>query len=170
MPKKSVSGESSAGGDVLVKVYHKRQLERHQEEEQLQRVRDNRRRWEDSMRQETDRMLEEEEERARGGDRNSRSRRKLPNFSSILPKRLVGKQGNAEAIGGKGDLRMCKVCKAGPIENQACPDLGTHNNTSTYYRKQNVSANLNPNHCPNCGWFDPNWNQWPYWDGVYGPH
>lgn len=59
-----------------------------------------------------------------------------------------------------GDLRMCRNCRAGPVENQACRDLGLHNNES--------GGNLN--RCRNCGWFSAEWHDWLPWDGVMYPH
>lgn len=87
-------------------------------------------------------------------------------FAKVIGKNNCG----AEFFGGIGDLRMCKRCRTGPIENQACPDLEAHNNTSTTYRNSPVYSNVKPNHCPNCDWFSSDWHEWPYWDGVYGPH
>jgi len=70
---------------------------------------------------------------------------------------MAGRDGGAAAIGGRGDVRMCGRCKAGPIENRACSDLNAHNDSGV-------------NHCPNCNWFDANWQNWPMWDGIPGPH
>jgi hypothetical protein len=52
-----------------------------------------------------------------------------------------------------GDLRMCRSCRAGPIENLACRNLSTHNEG-------------NQNACKNCGWFSAEWHDWPMWDKV----
>jgi hypothetical protein len=67
-------------------------------------------------------------------------------------------------------LRMCRRCRAGPVENMACADLRTHNNTATDYKGRRVASVTNPNACPRCGWYNSDWRQWPYWDGTYGPH
>jgi rubrerythrin len=82
----------------------------------------------------------------------------------------VGGDGGAAAFGGRGDFRMCGRCKTGPIENFACSDLAAHNDTSTSYKGNTVAATSRPNDCPNCGWFDENWHNWPMWDGIHGPH
>ena len=58
---------------------------------------------------------------------------------------------------GLSDLRMCRRCRAGPVENDRCPDLNERNRN-------------NCNRCPACGWFSPKWHDWPMWDGVYGRH
>jgi len=82
----------------------------------------------------------------------------------------VGGDGGAAAFGGRGDFRMCGRCKTGPIENFACSDLAAHNDTSTSFKGNTVAATSRPNDCPNCGWFDGNWHNWPMWDGIHGPH
>jgi len=61
---------------------------------------------------------------------------------------------------GVGDFRMCKKCRAGPVTNDRCSNLQTHNNE--------VAGGAN--RCRNCGWFTANWHEWPMWDGKYGPH
>ena len=76
---------------------------------------------------------------------------------------MAGRDGGASVVGGIGDVRMCGRCKAGPIENKACPDLGAHND----YTRAGASR---VNHCPNCDWFDAKWRNWPMWDGIPGPH
>ena len=76
---------------------------------------------------------------------------------------MAGRDGGAAVIGGRGDVRMCGRCKAGPIENKACSNLSTHND----YSGEGASR---VNHCPNCDWFDGDWHNWPAWDGIPGPH
>lgn len=48
--------------------------------------------------------------------------------------------------------RMCGQCGSGPVSNEACHSLSAHNVGRC-------------NHCPVCGWFDPDWMKWPAWDG-----
>lgn len=62
-------------------------------------------------------------------------------------------RGGAQILGGTGDLRMCYRCRAGPIENIACSNLKTHNNTSRDYKGAKVVSVNDPNACPHCGWF-----------------
>jgi len=68
--------------------------------------------------------------------------------------------------GGQGndfdndELRMCRRCRAGPVENEACNDLQMHNG----------EAGGDLNVCKNCGWFSREWTDWLEWDGVMGPH
>lgn len=80
----------------------------------------------------------------------------------------VRAEGGASAFGGSGDFRMCRRCRTGPIENKACANLSTHNNSF----QDSSGVRRRPNACPNrnCGWFSSNWHDWPYWDGVFGPH
>jgi len=61
---------------------------------------------------------------------------------------------------GKGDFRMCRKCRAGPVTNDRCRDLASHNN--------DVPGGANQ--CRKCGWFTAEWHDWPMWDGVFGPH
>lgn len=80
-------------------------------------------------------------------------------------------EGNARHLGGRGELRMCGKCKCGPIMNHACDDLDAHNNNATTYAEfKTVMAKEKPNHCPSCGWFNPDFSKWPIWDGIEGPH
>ncbi|CAK9016509.1 Hypothetical protein SCF082_LOCUS13226 [Durusdinium trenchii] len=67
----------------------------------------------------------------------------------------------SQMVGRQGCARMCRRCRAGPIMNDACSNLATHNRDGHRRRV---------NHCPRCGWFDRNWHHWPEWDGIYGPH
>ena len=70
-------------------------------------------------------------------------------------------QHNAEnRLLGRGDFRMCKRCRCGPVTNDRCRDLALHNNE--------VAGGANK--CCNCGWFSKEWHDWPMWDGVFGPH
>jgi len=61
---------------------------------------------------------------------------------------------------GVGDFRMCRSCRSGPVTNDRCADLASHNN----------EVPGGANRCRNCGWFTANWHEWPMWDGKYGPH
>jgi hypothetical protein len=61
---------------------------------------------------------------------------------------------------GVGDFRMCRSCRSGPVTNERCADLASHNN----------EVPGGANRCRNCGWFTANWHEWPMWDGKYGPH
>jgi hypothetical protein len=61
---------------------------------------------------------------------------------------------------GVGDFRMCRKCRAGPVTNDHCSNLQTHNN----------DAPGGANRCRSCGWFSKEWHDWPMWDGVFGPH
>ncbi|CAJ1342649.1 unnamed protein product [Effrenium voratum] len=63
---------------------------------------------------------------------------------------------------GQGTARMCRRCRAGPIMNDHCGNLATHN--------RDPGRRRNANHCPRCGWFDKLWQNWPEWDGIYGAH
>jgi hypothetical protein len=67
----------------------------------------------------------------------------------------------ATAIGERGDMRMCRQCKAGPVVNYACSDLNAHNNAQTTYKGYTVRATARPNNCPNCNWFSARWHDWP---------
>ena len=61
---------------------------------------------------------------------------------------------------GVGDFRMCRSCRSGPVTNDRCADLASHNN----------EVPGGANRCRNCGWFTANWHEWPMWDGIVGPH
>ena len=161
------------------------EVRKYNEERRLNRER--RRDWELSQRLESDRSMHKKDQKARAQTQELRRRRQNSSDSlstmgghttqSDAENSNNNKKNNnssSKSLGGlmkrPGDLRMCKMCRTGPIENQSCPDLQEHNDSTPYYHGQNVGSRKNPNHCPNCGWFHPSWNQWPYWDGVYGPH
>ena len=145
-----------------------------QEQTQLQEARRQReleRQRREAARQERERQRLERERQARAEaealqcrlqDEQNKDRRA---FAAV-----VGQAGNAGHFGGNGDFRMCRHCKAGPVENIACADLATHNDSSTRYNGHGVASRDSPNHCPNCNWFDADWHQWPMWDGIHGPH
>ena len=78
--------------------------------------------------------------------------------------------GGAAAVGGRGELRMCGECKAGPVALNACADLASHNDGSSAYKASTSFSVPKPNNCKNCGWCDENFENWPEWDGVWGPH
>ena len=134
----------------------KRALER-QRQEQL-------RREQERLRQERVRRAQQEarELRERHANEDAQARQ---SFAAAR-----GGRNQASAFGGCGDLRMCGRCKAGPFENRNCSDLRLHNVFETTYKGTAVAGKLKPNHCPNCDWHDPDWNNWPYFDGVFGPH
>ena len=132
-------------------------------EEELRAARAERRRREDAARRERERRRQAEEEAAR------RRRAADELATAQLFQRAKG-DGGAAAIGERGDLRMCKRCKAGPVALNACADLGAHNDGSTQYKGNAVASTSRPNNCKNCDWFDADWHQWPEWDGVWGPH
>ena len=75
-----------------------------------------------------------------------------------------------------GDLRMCGRCKAGPWRKRGCNDMRRHNNNNVPLmfnasrRTHNDNSGGTPNRCTNCFWFDADWNKWPVWDRVMGPH
>ena len=71
--------------------------------------------------------------------------------------RQNGGQGNAY---DNNELRMCRRCRAGPVENRCCNDLASHNGED--------GGGINC--CRSCGWFSPNYTDWLLWDGVMGPH
>lgn len=64
-----------------------------------------------------------------------------------------------------GDLRMCGRCHAGPWRKQGCNDMRAH---STWFSSH--TGDRTHNRCRNCMWFEPDWRNWPVWDGVMGPH
>ena len=143
-----------------------------EEEERRQQERAEERRQRELARLERERVLREKAERAER-ERQELLRRHEQEEAATQSafSSAAGENNNgAASFGGSGDLRMCKRCKAGPFENQACSNLGSHNDTSTSYKGNTVQSTANPNHCPHCGWFHSDWHQWPYWDGVHGPH
>ncbi|KAL7579566.1 hypothetical protein ACA910_007935 [Epithemia clementina (nom. ined.)] len=148
-------------------------VERDAEEEERQaRVRAEERRQRELARLERERILREQAEKAERERAELLARHREEEEATRAAFTKVAGEDNSGAIafGGVGDLRMCKRCKAGPIENMACSNLQAHNDTSNAYKGASVRSTTNPNHCPNCGWFDADWHKWPYWDGVPGPH
>ena len=143
-----------------------------QEEVQRARVRAEERRQRELARLERERVLREQAEKAERERQELLARhREDEEATRVAFARAAGSNNDgARSLGGIGDLRMCKRCRAGPMENKSCPDLKAHNDDSTSYKGETVSAKVNPNHCPHCGWFDDNWHNWPFWDGIYGPH
>ena len=142
------------------------------EEERQAQVRAEERRQRELARLERERVLREqalkaERERA---EMVARHRREEDATRNAFARAAGDSNNGAQAFGGSGDLRMCKRCRAGPIENKYCTDLAAHNDSSSSYKGETVRAKSKPNHCPHCDWFDANWHNWPYWDGVYGPH
>eukprot|EP00434_Breviolum_minutum_P020242 symbB.v1.2.017850.t1/scaffold1401.1/size121277/3 len=106
-------------------------------------------------RRELDMLREQEELQRQQTERVAEERRQRAQELDDLARRAV-----TQMVGRNGTARMCGRCRAGPIMNDACSNLATHN------RDQRRRAN----HCPRCNWFDRNWNKWPEWDGIYGPH
>ena len=140
------------------------------EQERLETRRE-RRRQEEAERKERERERLERERKAREAEAALRQKHADDeNATREALARAVGREDNAEAFGGRGDFRMCKVCKAGPIENIACSDLEAHNDNSNQYKGSTVVRTTNPNHCRHCGFYDSNWHNWPKWDGIFGPH
>ena len=68
---------------------------------------------------------------------------------------------------GVGDFRMCGRCRSGPVTNDRCADLASHNE-GRHEGHEEVPGGAN--RCRNCGWFSAKWHEWPMWDGVWGPH
>ena len=119
-----------------------RQRERAAREEQARR--------EEQRRQEEQARLRREREEA--------ERQKREREAQEQADLLAMQQHNAENRRlGRGDFRMCKKCRAGPVTNEACSNLASHNDGGA-------------NQCRNCGWFSANWHDWPMWDGKFGPH
>lgn len=107
-------------------------------------------------RRELEMLREQEELQRQHAERVAEERRQRARELDDLARRAV-----AQMVGPERRARMCGRCRAGPIMNDACSNLATHNSDSSRRRA---------NHCPRCNWFDRNWNNWPEWDGVYGPH
>lgn len=124
--------------------------------EQRRRQRAMERQQEEARRREEERRRQEQVRRAQAEARALQERQEAQTRQAFAAAR--GGRNQARTFGGSGDLRMCRRCKAGPFENQACSNLATHNGRN------------HANHCPNCGWHDPNWHNWPYFDGIHGPH
>lgn len=129
-----------------------------EEERLLQQRREERRQREEQARQERERVRMEQERQARAESEQIRRRNDEAERETLAAfSRLVGQSGNATSIGERGDIRMCRVCKAGPVVNMACSNLSTHNQRGC-------------NRCRHCGHFEANWSRWLPWDGVTGPH
>ena len=134
---------------------------RRQEEEVRRRQREERRRREEQARRERERQRQEQERKAR--EEAEALRRRNAEAEAATERAFATAGTSAATFGGKGQLKMCGRCKAGPFENKACADLASHNDAI-------AGSSRNANHCPNCGWFNPRWEKWPLWDGVHGPH
>ena len=104
-----------------------------------------------------ERAAREEQARLRR-EREEAERQKREREAQEQADLLAMQQHNAENRRlGRGDFRMCKKCRAGPVTNEACSNLASHNDGGA-------------NRCRNCGWFSENWHDWPMWDGKFGPH
>jgi len=73
---------------------------------------------------------------------------------------------DARVFGGQGELRMCGQCRTVPFENKACHNHSDQNR----WKEHEATTRRRPNECPNCGWYNSDWYQWPEFDGIYGPH
>ena len=76
--------------------------------------------------------------------------------------------GSVDAAKLRAELRkqfpkahQCKMCGCGPVEDSACADLQTHHGEEIGDGRGSKVSNA----CPQCGWFSPNINDWPAWDG-----
>ena len=58
---------------------------------------------------------------------------------------------------GDRELRMCGDCEYGPVVNENCYDLTTHQGDAV------AGGHIN-NSCPRCGWFTGDINDWPIWN------
>jgi len=159
------------GGLIQARLHLKDAKENAKEEERQRKAREERR-IREQERLEQERILRKKREKAEREKRELQRRHRQEEVATRDAfRRVAGADNNgAETFGGAGDFRMCRRCRTGPIENQACSDLEAHNDTGTSYKGNNVGEKANPNHCPHCGWFHKDWKKWPYWDGVYGPH
>ena len=122
-----------------------RQRERAAREEQARR--------EEQRRQEEQARLRREREEA---ERQKREREAEEQAGLLAMQQHNAENGRL----GKGDFRMCRKCRCGPVTNDRCRDLARHNNE--------VAGGAN--RCRNCGWFTAEWHDWPMWDGKFGPH
>ena len=128
-----------------------------QEEFELRRASMNRAREAQQQRElERQRIRLQEEEQRRQAEIQAEERRRRAQELDELARRAV-----AQMV-GHGTARMCRRCRSGPVMNENCSNLATHNRDTVNRR--------NANHCPRCGWFDRNWQNWPEWDGIDGPH
>lgn len=140
------------------------------QEERRRQQRAERRRLAQEAQRERERQLCEEAQRARQAADELRRQHEAAEAATVEAFANARVEGGARVLGGTGDLRMCRRCRAGPVENVACANLETHNNASIDYKGNAVASVENPNACPHCGWFNSNWHRWPYWDGIHGPH
>lgn len=142
------------------------------EEEERRNERAERRRREEEARIARERALREEARRASEAADALRRQHEAEEDATRQAFANAGGEGGARALGGtsRGDFRMCRRCRAGPIENMACADLSAHNNADARYKGRAVASVQSPNACPHCNWFNSDWHSWPYWDGIYGPH
>jgi len=140
------------------------------QEEERRRERAERRRQEEEARRVREQQLHQEAQRARQAAEELRRQHMAAEAATTEAFANARVEGGARLLGGIGDLRMCRRCRAGPIENRACADLDAHNNKSTDYKGSTVASVRRPNACPHCNWFTSDWRNWPYWDGIYGPH
>mmetsp|Transcript_16628 Transcript_16628/g.37339 ORF Transcript_16628/g.37339 Transcript_16628/m.37339 type:complete len:158 (+) Transcript_16628:121-594(+) len=58
------------------------------------------------------------------------------------------------------NARMCPRCQCGPVINENCPDLQTHQGERSATGHGTIS-----NACRQCGFFSRDWNAWLPWDG-----
>jgi len=131
-------------------------------------ARDERRRQEEAARLAREAALREEERRAREAAEALRRQHVADEEATNAAFARAGAEDGGRAFGMKGDARMCGRCKTGPLYNERCADLAAHNDS---YR-DNEGRLRRANECPNpdCRWYNPHWHQWPYWDGIFGPH
>jgi len=127
-----------------------------------------RRRREEAIRLAREEALREEERRAREADAALRRKHEADEKATRDAFARARGEGGGRAFGMQGDARMCSRCKTGPLYNENCTNLATHN--ASY--RDNRGRLRRANECPNadCRWYNPHWHQWPYWDGTFGPH
>jgi hypothetical protein len=141
-----------------------------EQEERRRQERQERRRRDEEAAQAREKALREEARRAQEAAELLQRQHAAAEAATTEAFANARGESGAQALGGRGDLRMCHRCRAGPYENKACADLSLHNNDSTFYDGDRVTSVKHPNACLNCGWFHHDWRQWPYWDGIYGAH
>jgi hypothetical protein len=59
------------------------------------------------------------------------------------------------------DLRCCGQCGFGPFTKFACNDMAAHNDKIFTIDKNGRRRQRGSNECPECGWFDSEWHNWP---------
>lgn len=116
-------------------VRQRQEQERRRQEQERQRQEQERQRQEKERQRQEALRLEQERLEAIQQDRQRREKEADEATAEMLKR--------SGAL--NGDLRMCKRCRAGPIENKACPSLSSHAHDSGTYKG---------NRCPNCNWFD----------------